>query len=102
MNAWNAQGLGIKWMTLLLDNANEGPPDATGAKQWKDTFGLHHAIVAADPNFSMVPGQSVGTPQFTIIDPRTMTVTFLQEGAGGNEYTQLEQLAMTNKTNAGL
>jgi hypothetical protein len=101
MQAWIAQDLGIRWITLLLDDPNEGPPTANGAKVWKEQYGLADAAVYADPGFSMVPGSSVGTPQFTLIDPRTMTVTFLQEGFGGNEAMVAEQLAMANKAAAG-
>ena len=48
--------------------------------------------------FSMVPGQSVGTPQMSVIDPRTMEVTHLHEGMmpEGN-YDELVAVAMHNK-----
>lgn len=45
----------------------------------------------------MVPGSSVGTPQLTIIDPRTMQVVLVQEGYGGSYPPQLEQTALDNK-----
>jgi len=102
MQSWLAQDLGIRWITLLLDNQLEGPPDAGGAKIWKEQYGLADVSVFADPGFSMVPGSSVGTPQFTIIDPRTMTVTFLQEGTDGiSHINAVEMLAQTNKAAAG-
>jgi len=99
MAQWEAQGLGIKWVTLLLDNQFEGPPDDGGAKLWKEQYGLVHSIVAADPGFSMVPGNSVGTPQLQVIDPRTMQVVHLQEGSSGT-HTELENLAHMNKAAA--
>jgi hypothetical protein len=57
-----------------------------------------HVYVAADPQFLMVPGLSVGTPQISIVDPRTMKVVLLQEGWGGSHPPQLVQLAIANKT----
>jgi hypothetical protein len=45
----------------------------------------------------MVPGNSVGTPQLTVIDPVTMQVTHLHEGFGGDaNFTELEALAAQN------
>jgi hypothetical protein len=95
MNQWSSQGLGIEWMTLLLDDPNEGPATTAGALAWKNNFGHTQSYVCADPNFSMVPGSSVGTPQLTIINPRTMVVVDLQEGYSGN-YSLLTQLAQQN------
>lgn len=95
---WQSQGLGIAAVTLLLDDPGDAsPPTAAGAQVWKQNYGLESVYVAADPNFSMVPGQSVGTPQLTIIDPRTMQVVLLQEGWGGSHPPQLVQLAQQNQ-----
>lgn len=94
---WNAQNLGIVAVTLLLDDPNEGPPTTQGALTWRDNYGLTGAYVAADPQFSMVPGNSVGTPQLTVIDPRTMQVVLLQQGWGGSHPPQLVQTANANK-----
>ncbi|MCA9618125.1 MAG: hypothetical protein KC731_03865 [Myxococcales bacterium] len=97
MQSWQSQGLGIVAVTLLLDAQNEGPPTVEGALNWKNAYGLNSVYVAADPQFSMVPGNSVGTPQLTIIDPRTMQVVLLQEGWGGSHPPQLVQLAQQNQ-----
>jgi hypothetical protein len=94
---WANQGLEIAALTLLLDDQNEGPPTTDGALFWKQNYGLNSVYVAADPNFSMVPGQSVGTPQLSIVDPRTMQVVLVQEGWGGSHPPQLEQLALQNQ-----
>jgi len=94
MQQWQAQGLGIVWITLLLDDPNEGPPTQTGVDYWIETFGIQSAHIAADPFFQMVPGQSVGTPQFSIIDPRDMKVISLQEGGGTQSI--LTNLAQQN------
>jgi hypothetical protein len=97
MASWNSQGLGIVAMTLLLDGPGGGAPSVNGASTWKNNFGLNSIYVAADPGYAMVPGNSVGTPQLTIIDPRTMKVVLLQEGYGGSYPPQLEQTALNNK-----
>ncbi len=66
-----------------------------GVKTWKNKFGLTLSAVAADPNFSMVPGSTVGTPQFTIIDPRTMKVASVLSGV--SLYGMLENIARKNQ-----
>ena len=96
ITSWESQGLGIVAVTLLLDGPNNGPPSQAGAQTWRDTFGLNGAYVAPDPTFSMVPGNSVGTPQITVIDPRTMQVVHLQEGWGGSHPQILFTTAQQN------
>lgn len=96
ISSWESQGLGIVAVTLLLDDQNNGPPTQAGAQTWRDTFGLTGAYVAPDPMYSMVPGSSVGTPQITIIDPRTMQVVHLQEGWGGSHPQILFTTAQQN------
>jgi hypothetical protein len=70
-----------------------------GAQIWRDQFGLQNVYVLADPNFSMVPGSSVGTPQQTLVDPRTMKVMHLQEGyaPGSPVEVALINLARANR-----
>ncbi len=98
MQSWQSQGLGIVAMTLLLDDPGDAsPPTTAGAQTWKQNYGLNSVYVAADPNFAMVPGNSVGTPQLSIVNPRTMQVVLLQEGWGGSHPPQLEQLAISNQ-----
>ncbi len=96
MQNWASQQLGIKWITLMLDDSNGGPPTTSGAQQWKSYWGLDSVAVCADPYYSMVPGSSVGTPMTTLVDPRTMKVIAIQEGYSGN-YSQLVNLANQNK-----
>ena len=96
MEQWENEGLRIAWVALLLDNQNEGNPTVEGALNWRDQFNLHAFYVVADPSFSMVPGSSVGTPQLSLVDPRTMKVVDLQEGASGN-FSKLTNLATVNK-----
>ena len=86
-----------------MDNPNGSSPTVEGAKQWKDQFGHVSSYTVADPYFSMVTGGSVGTPQMTVVDPRTMMVTYVQTGYSGT-YTQLLDVARQNRDleNAGL
>ena len=59
MANWNAQGLGIEVVTLLIDDQNGGKPTVQGCKLWIDNFSLQSIYVMADPTFSMVPGLSL-------------------------------------------
>jgi hypothetical protein len=86
-------------VTLLLDDPSGAPATVAGTDAWRQQFGLENVYVLADAGFSMVPGSSVGTPMQTVVDPRTMTVVFRQEGYSGS-YPELEQLAMANKAAA--
>jgi hypothetical protein len=101
---WDALGLGIEVVELLLNDpqSDGSTPTITGVTTWRDQFGLYSVTVAADTSFSMVVGTSVGTPQMTIIDPRTMQVVMRQEGWGGSaQYQTLVDLATQNKLTAG-
>ncbi len=84
-------------MTLLIDSPSGGSPTTSGAELWRDNWGLQSIYVVADPNYSMVPGSSVGTPQGTIVDPRTMKVIYLEEGWYGSFPSALTNLANQNK-----
>lgn len=98
METWEAQGLNILFITLLLDDPNEGPPTVVGAQTWKDQFGAVKSAVFPDPSFTFVPGNSVGTPQLSVINPRTMVVEHLHEGfKQTGQYDELEAVAWENK-----
>ncbi|MBW2454255.1 MAG: hypothetical protein JRI68_07085 [Deltaproteobacteria bacterium] len=75
-------GLNIQIITLLVDDPNDGPPTMAGVQNWKDSFGLHEMGVYADPQYAMVVGNSVGTPQATVVNPRNMVVEHLGSGLG--------------------
>lgn len=99
ISQWKAEGLNIAVITLLIDGPSGGQPTAQDAMTWKNQFSLQNVYVLADPGFSMVAGNSVGTPMQTVVDPRTMLVTFKQEGFNPAGFPELEQLA---RQNAGL
>ncbi len=94
---WNTQDYDVTVLSLLLDDPASNTPTLSGAENWKNQFGIQSGYVGPDPNFSMVPGNSVGTPQITIINPRTMTVELLQEGWGGQYPPQVEAIAQANQ-----
>ena len=88
--------MNIAVITLLLDGPPvDGPATVEGALTWKEQFQLEHVSVLVDPGFSLVPGNEVGTPQATVVDPRTMQVAFLQEGYSGS-YGPLLTIAEQN------
>lgn len=87
--------MGIRVVTLMIDNPDEGPPTLVGAAQWKQKYNLLDVDVMADPAFSMAYTSQIGTPMLTYVDPRTMKVTYTQQGYSGN-YSGLEVLAKNN------
>jgi len=97
MSSWEAQGLNIVMVELMVNDPDDGPPTITGVQQWRDEFGLNNIHVAADPSISMAVGGSIGTPTATIIDPRTMLVVDRFAGSGEGAFTAVEQLANTNR-----
>jgi hypothetical protein len=87
--------LGIQVVVLLITGPNDEPATPDDAWQWKTVNGLASVTVLADPNWLLTPGSSVGTPLETVVDPRTMTVTYLQEGYYG-DFPELLALAQQN------
>lgn len=97
MSAWEAQGLNIVMVELMVNDPDDGPPTLTGVQQWRDEFGLNNIHVAADPTISMAVGGSIGTPTATIIDPRTMLVHDRFQGSGEGAFASVEALANQNR-----
>ncbi len=93
--SWKQQGYDIRVLTLIIDDPNDGEANIGAAATWKDMFGLTNVAVAADPGYAFVPGSSVGTPQETVVDPRTMKVVSVIEGYSG-AYPELEGIAAKN------
>jgi hypothetical protein len=96
MKAWKEQGLGVRWVMLMVDDPDEGPPSIEGVKKWKDKYGLASVDVVVDQSFSFVTGGTVGTPMLVLVDPRTMVIQDKQEGFSGN-YSKLVSLAQKNQ-----
>jgi hypothetical protein len=87
--------LGIRVLTLMIEDGQHMPATVANADQWKKNFGLDTSAVVADPKYSMLPPGDVGLPYQTILDPRTMKVTTTQEGYSKN-IPALIALAMKN------
>ncbi|MBM4358511.1 MAG: hypothetical protein FJ096_10430 [Deltaproteobacteria bacterium] len=93
MQKWKP--MGIRVVTLLIDDPQGGAPTLLGAQQWKQKYNLLDVDVMVDPGFSMAYTSQVGTPMLTYVDPRTMKVTYTQQGFSGN-YSGLEAVAKKN------
>ena len=87
--------MGIRVLTLMVQDQSSAPASVATAQEWKDYFQLDSSAVAADPNFSFATSGSVGLPLEIIVDPRTMQIVDRQEGYSG-VHTALEQLAQQN------
>jgi hypothetical protein len=86
---------GIRVLTLIIENGAGNPATIQTAKAWKDAFDAKGWAVAADPNFTFSSSGSNGLPLQIIVDPRSMKIVKMQEGAGS--YGALTQLAQSNK-----
>jgi len=92
--SWSAAHIHV--LTLLIEDEGGSPATAADAKAWSDAYSLGWTGVVADPTFSLVPDQSsVGIPLDLVVDPRTMTVVYVQEGFSG-DWPELEALAAQN------
>ncbi|MBI4699678.1 MAG: redoxin domain-containing protein [Deltaproteobacteria bacterium] len=90
------QPLGIEVVVLVLNTPDNKPGTVQSALKYKKGAGLVSMAVVSDPKFSLVVGNTVGTPLMTVVDPRTMRVVYRQEGYSG-QYFQLVSLAKKNK-----
>jgi hypothetical protein len=64
--------LGVRFVTLIIENDAYEPATIVTADQWRNMFGLTSIYVAADPNASL-PAQAL--PHNLLVDPRTMKVS---------------------------
>ena len=74
--------LGIRAVTLVVQDQDQAPATTATAMQWKQQFGLTDVTVCADPAFSFAPiGQSsVSLPVTIVVDPRTMEIMKVDQG----------------------
>ena len=73
--AWSA--LGIRVVTLVIQDATGAPATLETARGWRDAFKLDAMTVVADPEVTFgayVPPQGSSLPMMFVIDPRTMRV----------------------------
>jgi hypothetical protein len=93
MQKWKP--MGIRFATLLVNSPTNGTATVSGAQVWKQKYNLIDVDVMADPGYAMVAGSSVGTPQTTLVNPRTMKVVLVQQGYPP-PYATIESLAVQN------
>jgi thiol-disulfide isomerase/thioredoxin len=73
--------LGVKLVTLMVQDASHAPASLMTASAWKQKYNL--AIdVCADPSFALLPsgGGSVNLPVTIVVDPRSMIITHVGQG----------------------
>lgn len=93
--------MGIRVVTLMVQDATENPAALATATQWKTQFGLSNVGVVADPGFSFdqfdfaTHTDHTGFPTQIIVDPRTMKIVTYQQGDAPVD-SQLEALAESN------
>jgi hypothetical protein len=99
-SSWSA--LGIRALTLMVEDGTSAPATVATAQQWKDNFGLDSVDVAADPDFSFRfldvehHIDEAVFPTQIVIDPRTMTIA-VRDLTDADIGPQLEALASANQ-----
>lgn len=94
---WSTAGVIPLWFVLF--DGQEKPASIETAWQWRTRFGIKSAYVCPNPDKLLFPKPGNGVPQNSVIDPRTMKVTFTHLGADGSEtktYDQVDELVKTN------
>jgi len=74
--------LGIRLITLMVQDASQAPATVQTALQWRQQYQLNDVAVCADPGFAFAPlGQSsVDLPVTVVVDPRTMIIQSVSYG----------------------
>jgi len=96
---WGPEG--VKWITLMVQNAQMAPATLETALSWKSQYGLEQAIVCADPQWTLEGyglvddgGYVNGVPTNVVVDPRTMKIVSIQPV---DEAVVVDQLAKKNQ-----
>jgi hypothetical protein len=89
---------GVKPLTLIIQNGARQPGTTADALTWKNNYSLDDVWVAADPEWSFShPGQ-IGLPTNILVDPRTMKIVKIVEGASqSGPDPAIDALAQQNK-----
>lgn len=68
--------LGVKVITLMVQDASNQPATLSTAADWKKTYDLVDVSVCADPSFAFQPSGSgsISLPMEVLVDPRTMKI----------------------------
>jgi len=74
--------LGVRVLTLVVQDASSAPATASTALEWRTQYELTDETVVADPSFSFAPVNqtSVDLPVTIVVDPRTMTIMKVDQG----------------------
>ena len=82
----------------MIENGARAKATQSTVDDWIKRYKCAYDVVA-DPGFSMAPptGGSIGLPYNVIIDPRTMQVVKVIQGAGPGVDAALNSLATKNK-----
>jgi hypothetical protein len=91
--AWHTQGIGVAF--LLLYDEGGAHVSIEGVASWRNDTIVRDVFVLADPDFLLVAGGMVNTPQNQVVDPRTMRVVTIAEGHPF-DAAPLEALAADN------
>lgn len=76
---WQARGIAVAF--LLLNDPDGTEVTVEGVAAWRTSLMLDDDVYAlADPDFLLVSGGQVNTPQNTVVEPRTMQVVAIAEG----------------------
>lgn len=91
---WQTQGITVAF--LLLNDPDGTEVTVEGVAAWRASLMLEDDVyVLADPDFLLVSGGQVNTPQNTVVDPRTMQVVAIAEGHPF-DASELEATAAAN------
>jgi hypothetical protein len=76
---------GARIVTALVQNASSGPADEATVQRWIAAFAITYDV-AADPTYSVLAatGGTVPIPYGYVIDPRTMRIVQITEGASSS------------------
>ena len=101
--AWAQEG--VKWITLMAQDAQSNPATLDTAMQWRNQYGLDKVILCADPmwtlqSFGIPPSSGAvnGFPTNVVVDPRTMRITAIQPA---DAKVSVDQLAKQNQPASG-
>ena len=74
--------LGIRMVTLVVQDASQAPATIATALSWKNQYSLGDVTVCADPGFAFAPANpsQVQLPLTVIVDPRTMRIMKVEQG----------------------
>jgi hypothetical protein len=92
---WTADG--VRVASLVVQDLAQMPASTANALTWRNQFKLNMIWVAADPGWIFSHMGTNGLPMNVLIDPRTMKITKILEGFGG-EDPAVDALAKKNKT----